>query len=237
MAAKTVIGVIPLYDDEKESIWMLPGYMDGISEAGGIPVILPLKMNEEDFEKIDSFCDGYLFTGGHDIHPRIYGEENRGKCGVFNGERDKIEGMIFKRAYEQDKPVLGICRGLQMINALMGGTLYQDIPEELSTSTKHHMKPPYDREAHKAKVVKNSSLYSLSGNETISVNSYHHQAIKKLADGLEVMAVSEDGIIEAFEDKSRKFLWAFQWHPEFLYKTDECSRKIFKTFIEACKRK
>ncbi len=154
MAAKTVIGVIPLYDDEKESIWMLPGYMDGISEAGGIPVILPLKMNEEDFEKIDSFCDGYLFTGGHDIHPGIYGEENRGKCGVFNGERDKIEGMIFKRAYEQDKPVLGICRGLQMINALMGGTLYQDIPEELSTSTEHHMKPPYDREAHKAKVVK-----------------------------------------------------------------------------------
>ncbi len=234
MGSKTIIGVIPLYDDEKESIWMLPGYMNGISEAGGVPIILPLNMSEEDFQNIDAFCDGYLFTGGHDIDPCIYGEKNNGKCGVINTERDHIESMIFKKAYEQDKPMLGICRGMQMINALMGGTLYQDIPEEVNTSIEHHMSPPYDREAHKAKVFKDSSLYKLTNSEFISVNSYHHQAVKKLADKLDVMAVSEDGIIEAAEDKSRRFLWAFQWHPEFLYKTDKCSKKIFQTFVQAC---
>ncbi len=237
MADKTIIGVMPLYDDEKESIWMLPGYMDGITEAGGIPVMLPLHMSGEDFDKLDKFCDGYLFTGGHDIDPALYGEENHGKCGLINKDRDNIERMVFKKAYEEDKPILGICRGIQMINALMGGTLYQDIPEEIKTDTEHHMEPPYDREAHKVRITEGSSLYKLLGKEILSVNSYHHQAVKRLADGLSVMAVSEDGIIEAVEDKSRKFLWAVQWHPEFLYKNDECSRKIFRTFTEACMKK
>lgn len=237
MAYKAVIGVIPLYDDEKESIWMLPGYMDAITEAGGIPVILPLKFDEKDAGILDSLCDGYLFTGGHDVDPAVYGESNRGKCGVFNNDRDNLEKIIFEMARAEDKPILGICRGIQMINALMGGTLYQDIPTELSTPTEHHMEPPYDREAHKVKVLENTMLYDIVGKGMLSVNSYHHQAIDRLADGLDTAAFSEDGIIEAVEDRSRKFLLAIQWHPEFLYKKDECSKKIFKTFVEACMKK
>ncbi len=236
MAEKTVIGVIPLYDEKLNSIWMLPGYLDGIYEAGAVPVILPMRLTEDEVLKIDSFCDGYLFTGGHDVNPELYWENNRGKCGYVYNKRDSLEKTIFGVAYEKDKPILGICRGIQIINVLAGGTLYQDIPTERPSEISHSMEPPYDREAHKVEIVTSSSLYTLLKEKIISVNSYHHQAIRELAPSLSVMAKAEDGIIEAVEDKSKHFLWAVQWHPEFLYKNDANSIKIFKEFVNACKR-
>ncbi len=228
-----VIGVMPLYDDEKESIWMLPGYMDAVTEAGGIPIMLPLRFGGGDAAKLDELCDGYVFTGGHDIDPGIYGEEKLLECGMTNSDRDKMEKLFFEMARKEDKPVLGICRGLQMINALMGGSLYQDLPSERPSMTEHHMKPPYDRKAHGVRVIKSSSLYGICGREELPVNSYHHQAIKDLAPGLSAMAVSDDGLIEAAEDRSRRFLMAVQWHPEFLYERDECSIKLFRAFVDA----
>ncbi|MCD8035924.1 MAG: gamma-glutamyl-gamma-aminobutyrate hydrolase family protein [Clostridiales bacterium] len=234
MASKPMIGVMPLYDETKESIWMLPGYMDGIYEAGGIPVILPFGINAEDLAKIDETIDGYLFTGGHDINPKLYSEENR-SCGVTLENRDSLEKLVFEKAYAEDKPILGICRGLQIINVFLGGTLYQDLPTERPTNIHHVMTKPYDGTAHYVDIVKGSKLHDLLGRDTLGVNSLHHQAVKELAPKLAVMAASEDELIEAFEEPAKRYLWAVQWHPEFSYKTDESSRKIFKSFVEACK--
>ena len=232
MAEKPVIGVMPLYDEKMDSIWMLPGYLNGIYDAGAIPIILPMNLKKDEVNKIDSFCDGYLFTGGQDIDPMLYGEKNKGNCGFICNERDSMEKLIFDTAYKNDKPILGICRGLQIINAFLGGTLYQDLPSERPTDICHSMKPPYDREAHSVEIDINSSLYKLLGKNNIPVNSYHHQAVKNPAPSLSVMALAADGTIEAVEDKSKKFLWAVQWHPEFLYKSDDNSFKILKKFID-----
>ena len=235
MERKPVIGVIPLYDDEKKSMWMLPGYFDGISAAGAIPVMLPLNADRDELIQLDKFIDGYLFTGGHDINPDMYNEKKSDKCGIPCDARDRLEKLVFDIAEQNDKPILGICRGIQIINAIMGGTLYQDLPTEHKSDTEHHMAPPYDRTQHYDNILKGTPLFELTGKEKIGVNSYHHQAVKKLAEGLEPMAVSEDGLIEAVYSSNRKFLWAVQWHPEFSYKTDDISLKIFKAFIAACK--
>ncbi len=237
---KPVIGVIPLFDEEKDSIWMLPGYMDGISEAEGIPFILPLKGSQDDFYQLDERIDGYLFTGGHDVSPSLYGEAKKKVCGTACKDREVIERIIYERALQEDKAVLGICRGIQIINVLEGGTLYQDLPTEYMQNgfngkpIEHHMTPPYDRTVHQVILEKESPLFSLFEKEKqVAVNSYHHQAIKDLGKKLKAMAVSEDGLIEAIYRPDKKFIWAVQWHPEFIYKKEENARKIFKKFVEA----
>lgn len=234
---KAVIGVMPLYDDEKDSIWMLQGYFDALKAAGAIPVMLPLHLDDDELAQINGYFDGWLFTGGHDVNPNIYGENASEKCGIPNDDRDKLESAVFKTAIAEDKPILGICRGIQIINAFMGGTLYQDLDSERSSDIEHHMLPPYDRKQHSVSIMPDTPLYKVLGKSEIAVNSYHHQAIKKLGDGLEVMAVSEDGLVEAVYSAGKKFLWAVQWHPEFSYKSDDNSMKILNTFVKACKNR
>ncbi len=232
--SKKIIAVVPLWDDEKESIWMLPGYMNGIKEAGAIPVILPLSSSAEDVLKVFEMCDGLLMTGGQDVSPSLYKEQSRMNCGAPCAERDLLESALYAKALEQDKPVLGICRGIQLINVLQGGTLYQDLPSEYESSIEHHMEPPYTRVAHNVSIKKQTPLFELLLTETLGVNSYHHQAVKNLGADLEVMAVSEDGLVEAVRHAGRRFVWAFQWHPELDFHVNPNSRKIFDAFINAC---
>lgn len=230
---KPLVGVMPLWDDEKESIWMLPGYLDGIEEAGATPVIFPMTVDPEEIDRLVDLCDGILMTGGHDVTPSIYGEAALdGKVSCCS-QRDKMEKLVLVKAVNEDKPILGICRGIQFINAAMGGSLYQDLPSQRPSSVEHHQTPPYDVPVHNVTVIKDTPLYDRLGSETLSVNSYHHQAVKELAPGLEVMAESEDGLIEAVYRPGSKFIWAVQWHPEFSHKTDEYSKKIFRAFVEA----
>ena len=127
---KPLIGLIPLVDDALESLWMLPGYMDGIAQAGGIPIMLPLTEDPADLEQLCESCDGFLLTGGHDVSPSVYGEDRLPVCGVSCEARDRMERLVLDYALRNDKPVLGICRGLQLLNALLGGTLYQDLPTQ-----------------------------------------------------------------------------------------------------------
>ncbi len=206
---KKIIAVVPLWDDEKSSIWMLPGYMDGIKAAGGIPIILPLDSGEDDILEIFEKCDGLLMTGGHDVSPSLYREQAKEACGISCAQRDFMEGVLYKKALECGKPVLGICRGIQLINVLQGGTLYQDLPTEFTSSVEHHMQPPYTDTAHYVSINKQSELFDLLRVERLGVNSYHHQAIKELGKGLEVMATSEDGLVEAVRYTGAKFVWAF----------------------------
>ena len=118
---KPIIGVTPLWDEEKNSYWMLPGYLEGVKEAGAIPVILPLTTNGADIAQLVDLCDGFLFTGGQDVDPQLYGEAMEPFCGELCPARDALEQELLRQALERDKPILGICRGIQFLNAALGG--------------------------------------------------------------------------------------------------------------------
>lgn len=230
---KPIAGIIPLWDDEKDSLWMLPGYMEGLRAAGVLPVMLPLTADDEEISQLVSMCDGFLFTGGHDVAPEIYGETPLENLVCTCPMRDAMEIKLLKLALEQDKPILGICRGIQLINAALGGTLYQDLPLQHPSKTEHHQTPPYDVPIHEIDIIENTPLYANLHKDKLSVNSYHHQAVKDLTPVLSPMAVSEDGLIEAVYKPDARFVWAVQWHPEFSYKVDGDSRAIFEAFAGA----
>lgn len=231
---KPLIGVLPLYDEERESLWMLPGYFDGIRAAGGIPVMLPLEAEKEAIRQLVGLCGGLLFTGGHDVDPALYGAERQTVCGPSCPARDRLEREAFSLAWEQDLPVLGICRGIQLINVLLGGTLYQDLPAEHPGGVEHHMAPPYDRACHSVELSAGGPLAALLGRERLEVNSYHHQAVRDLAPALRPMAKAPDDLVEAVWAPEKRFVWAVQWHPEFSFRTDAASLRLFEAFVEHC---
>lgn len=231
---KPLIGLMPLVDEERESYWMLPGYMKGIEQAGAIPLMLPLTEDAHIIRQLVEQMDGFLFTGGHDVSPQLYQQERKKECGKSCDMRDAMEIALYHRAYEQDKSILGICRGIQIINVAMGGSLYQDLETEYHTQTEHHQSPPYDKPVHTVTLVADSPLHRLLKKDQLAVNSYHHQALHRLAEGLSPMAVSEDGLTEAVYVPEKTFIWAFQWHPEFSYQVNEDSKAIFKAFVESC---
>lgn len=233
---KPIIGVIPLWDEKKNSVWMLPGYLDGINEAGGLPIIFPLSTSEEELGQLVALCDGLLFTGGHDVSPDLYNEEALEGLVSCCRMRDEMENIVLEKALETDKPVLGICRGIQFINVSLGGTLYQDLPLQHPSAVEHHQKAPYDIPIHEVSVVADSPLHRCLAVEKLSVNSLHHQAVKELSPRLKAMAFSPDGLVEAAYMPEKQFLWAVQWHPEFSFRTDPQSRKIFKSFVEAARK-
>ena len=228
---RSIIGVVPLWDEKKDSIWMLPGYMNGIEDAGAVPVILPLTVSETVLKKAADCFDGFLFTGGHDVDPKLYGEAKTDHCGAVCETRDQMETYLFREAVlNQNKPALGICRGIQLFNALLGGSLYQDLPAELPNSVGHAKGPPYDVPAHTVRLLPESPFCKLAGKDRLEVNSYHHQGINRIAEGLEIMAMADDGLVEAVYLPDRSYVWAVQWHPEFS-PNDESSKKLFASFV------
>lgn len=232
---RKVIGIIPLWDDEKESYWMLPGYMKMLEAEDAIPLMLPLTAKPQELDYFLEICGGFLLTGGHDVSPSVYHAIKESWCGTCCELRDEMEQYILKNAVEQDKSVLGICRGAQFLNACYGGTLYQDLATEHPSPIEHHMNPPYNRVAHQVSVKKDTPLHEILGADEIGVNSYHHQAIKEVSPEFETMAISEDGLVESIFMPTRNFVVGVQWHPEFSYETDENSRKIVKAFTASVK--
>ena len=234
MKKDSIIGVVPLIDYSKSCFWMLPGYMNGLKQAGAMPIMLPVIDNYTDAEMLADMCDGFLFTGGQDVDPAVYGTQKLELCGECSPERDTMEKCLLDVAMKRDMPVLGICRGIQFINAALGGTLWQDIPMQFSDKLTHCQKPPYDKPVHDVIIERDSPLYELLKTDCIAVNSYHHQGVQKLSPKLKMMASAPDGLVEALYAPDYKFLWAVQWHPEFSHETDENSRRIFKEFVEQC---
>ena len=169
------------------------------------------------------------------MSPSLYGENALEGLTVSCEKRDCMEITVLKLAMSKDMPVLGICRGIQFINAALGGTLYQDIPSQYPSKTDHHQSPPYDKPVHEVNIIRETPLYELIGKDRIAVNSYHHQAVKAVADDLEIMAESTDGLVEAVFKRDQKFIWGLQWHPEFSFRTDPNSRKIWTAFVEECR--
>ncbi|MBQ1435024.1 MAG: gamma-glutamyl-gamma-aminobutyrate hydrolase family protein [Clostridia bacterium] len=230
---KPLIGLVPLFDSEKNSLWMIPGYMDGVHGAGGIPVMLPLTADADDIRTLVKQMDGFILTGGQDVDPALYGEAASDRCGEISKARDAMEYALLREALGRGKPVLGICRGIQLMNAYFGGTLYQDIPTQCPSGVTHQMEPPYDRGVHEVYINKGSLLHAVTGEETLSVNSYHHQGIKTLGRGLTASAKAADGIIEAAEKTDARFVLAVQWHPELDFHKSEASRRIFGALVGA----
>lgn len=227
---KPIIGVLPLYDIERESYWMLPAYFRGLEAAGALPIMLPLN-GAEDLEQLLSLCDGLLLPGGQDVEPVLYGEEPIGECGVSVPKLDELGRRAFALALRLDLPVLGICRGLQLMNVCLGGSLWQDLPSQRPDGINHRMARPYDRAEHS--VALSGPLEALYGSKTLGVNSCHHQGIKVLAADLRPMAVAEDGLIEAVYHPDHRFVWAVQWHPEFFDPNTGPGAAIFRAFAEA----
>ena len=232
---KPLIGVTPLWDEEKDSLWMLPGYLDGLRQAGATPIVFPLTAEAEEISRLVGLCDGVLMTGGQDVSPRLYGEtplDGVDCCAL----RDNMDAAVLQAALTQGMPILGICRGLQFVNVFFGGTLWQNLPTQHPSEVSHRQKPPYHQPAHTVSIVSDSPLAACLRLDELPVNSCHHQAIRELATKLKPAATAPDGLIEAICLPDYPFLWAVQWHPEFCWQTDKNSRKIFKAFVDAAAR-
>ncbi len=233
---KPIIGLTPQYDYEKNRVWIGPNYLDAIRAAGGVPILLPLQVEKEELAAAANVCDGYLYTGGPDISPFRFGEETIRQCGAVVPERDKMEEDLFHIAMESDKPILGICRGIQVLNVFLGGTLYQDIqaqfPSDLSLS--HSQQSGNSVLTHSITVKEGTLLHKILSKEYLQVNSFHHQAIRDLAPSLKTAGTAMDSLIEAVYLPARNFFLGVQWHPEHLFRTNAEALNIFKAFVNAC---
>ena len=231
---RPVIGIMPQWDDAGPIIRLIPGYHDSVLAAGGLPMILPFVRDEDQFGQLADMCDGFLFTGGPDIDPSYYGEEIRSETVYLCKKRDVLETGILKHIIEKDKPVFAICRGIQIINVALGGTLYQDLPEFRPSGTDHWQKEAAHVPTHTVNIVPGSPLADCLGKDSVRVNTFHHQGVKAVAPGLEVMARAEDGLVESFRRPQSRFFWAVQWHPEMMFEHDDDSLRLFRAFVDAC---
>ncbi len=208
-------------------------YCGAVARAGGLPILLPHE--PEQAQAYLDRIDGLIVTGGaFDVDPAVFGAYTRHPTVTTKDRRTGFELAIARLAAAQDKPLLGICGGEQLMNVALGGTLIQHIPDEVPGALPHEQKNPRDQAGHTVRVAEGTLLRRIAGTDEVPVNSAHHQAVKAPAPGLVVDAVAPDGIVEGIEDPRRRFCIGVQWHPEFLI--SEADRRLFAAFIEAARR-
>ena len=235
LANKPVIGISAPLHPESRGYRISHCYADAVTEAGGIALLLPAVTAPEDVELLLQNLDGVLIPGGPDVDPLFYGEEPRQGLGLVIRSNDVFEMHLLKAARAAHKPILCVCRGVQVLNVTFGGTLIQDIPSQLPEALRH-MQIPVDRvdPTHSVDIVKNSYLYEAFGTETVLTNSFHHQCINKVAPGFSVSAKARDGVIEAIEVKEERIL-GVQWHPEEMVHAHPEHLGLFKQLVDAAK--
>lgn len=234
---KPIIGITSFFEKENggKSSTVSYDYVKAIKAAGGIPLILPIIKEEELLDDYIHIIDGLLLSGGEDLLPLLYDENPIYKVNYICCDRDECEMALFEKAYEKRIPILGICRGMQLINVALGGTLYQDINKQVENSLGHCPHESIaDQPYHRVKIDEGSKLYNIFGKKDIEVNSFHHQSIKAIGKGLKATAYSHDGIVEGVESLERDFLIGVQWHPEKLAEKYPIFQNIFRTFIKTC---
>jgi putative glutamine amidotransferase len=246
MQSRPVIGIVtetiePASEQAAPAWIMEHRYIQGLTALGAVPWLIPLLQGDgETLESIYVHLDGVFLAGGVDVDPQCYREKRLPQCGRTDPPRDWTEMRLIRWALRDHKPLLGICRGIQMINVAAGGTLYQDVPTQLPTAIPHDCddaKKIHGAAAlfHEVQVQSGSQLHELFGAEAVEVNSMHHQAIRDLAPDLAPTAFSPDGLIEGIEgmDRNRHYLVAVQWHPEEMLEKSSPMRQLFQSFLDA----
>lgn len=236
---RPVIAVVPTLLVEEERQYVNYHYLQAIEAAGGAPLILPLSENQDVYDSLFPFVDGFILTGGNDIDPECYGGDNTSdKLSEITPLRDAVEYLILSYAYSFDIPTLGICRGMQMMNVFFGGTLYEDLSEQFdgprgitSDMLQHQQKGDYEKPSHFVDIVRDTKLGRILQTDRIAANSMHHQGVQKLASRLEAVAYGPDGLVEAVEVKDRTFIMGVQWHPEYFAGTKNMGC-IFATLVD-----
>jgi putative glutamine amidotransferase len=211
-------------------------YVWAIEQAGGVPLILPATTDLEAAARYLSVLDGLMLSGGVDVAPARYGQEPHPQLGEVDLDRDATELTLIPAAVAQDMPIFGICRGIQVLNVALGGTLYQDLPSERPGPIQHQQSKaqiPRNQASHSIRVEGDTRLASLVGEGEVRMNSFHHQALKDVAAPLIVTALAPDGVIEGVESPTHRYLVAVQFHPEETAPNDEKSRKLFEGFVAA----
>lgn len=229
---KAIIGITPGHDKEYKEYHINKCYTEAILSAGGLPVILSVTIDKGIIKEYIEQIDGLLLTGGADVDPLIYGENPLPATGEIDPERDIFELELVKHAYQEKLAILGICKGCQIINIAMGGTLYQDLFNQRKGILKHNQEAPRWYPTHRVNIKKDSYLYKIINQETIKVNSIHHQSIKDVSPNFNISAVAEDGVIEAIEIRAQRFILGVQWHPETMWKNSRENFYIFREFVK-----
>ncbi|MDO4267785.1 MAG: gamma-glutamyl-gamma-aminobutyrate hydrolase family protein [Eubacteriales bacterium] len=237
MNQKPIIALTPYFNTERDEPYMRPAFLKAVRHAGGIPVILPLDLTGEELEQLLEGCHGVLFTGGPDVHPFFFGEETQAHCGNVCLRRDEMEFALLKLAMAAKKPVLGVCRGVQVLNIGLGGDIYQDIPSQFKEDFPiAHTQPfGYDIPSHTVKVRPDTLLARIARCEVLKVNSMHHQAVRKTAPGLTASGHAPGGLVEAVEMPDYPFFLGVQWHPEYLWEKDPAASRLFEAFVDAAR--
>lgn len=213
-------------------------YIRAIHRVGGTPVVIPPVMLGEDWDILSMRLDGLLLSGGGDIDPSYYGEESEPWMGHVDAERDISELGLIRKWLASRRPLLAICRGHQVLNVALGGTLYQDIAAHIPNALDHAYVSarPMERPVHPVELDPGSALARILGGTSFEVNSAHHQAVKAPAGEIKVTGYAPDGIVEAFELPELPFGISVQWHPEAMVKTSDTMWPLFEAFVEAARR-
>lgn len=217
-----------------ERINLTNAYINAIEKAGGVPIVIPANTNKENIKAQVSAMDGIIISGGDDVNTNIYKEEPFKELGYINPILDEFDIEVTKIALELDKPILGICRGLQVLNVALGGSLYQDLKYIKGCHIKHNQETKPYLGTHYIDIKENSILKDIIKDKVL-VNSYHHQSIKTLGSNLKVIAYSNDGVIEAVQKENEKFVLGVQWHPELMVDYSSHMLNLFKRFIDECR--
>ena len=225
-----VVIAMPRMSTDPEPTVAQSKYIESLARAGAGMRWVELSDPEQAVQDALT-CDGLLLPGGGDMDPKFYGQARIPACGEPNLLRDAAEPLLLRAFLAADKPVLGICRGIQVMNAVLGGDLYQDIkPFEHLPHNGHWAK------VHTVTVRRGTLLYRILGQDTVLVNSQHHQAVDRVAPGFTLAALSEDGIVEAIEKPDARFCLGIQWHPEWLSDADPAMQGLFDAFVNACSK-
>ncbi len=222
---------------QPERAYVNSAYLHAIQQAGGVPVPLPPQLSAAALERLAGELSGLLLTGGGDVDPARYGEAPHSTLYEVAPARDMLETSAIHIALEQRLPVLAVCRGIQVLNVALGGTLFQDVGTEPGTQLQHSQTEPRDQPTHKVKIEPRSRLAQIMGTDEIEVNSMHHQAVKALGRNLTAVAWAPDQIIEGVEDADpSRFVLGVEWHPEELVGHSEPARRLFAALVNAARR-
>jgi putative glutamine amidotransferase len=230
---KIWIGIPTRYHPKSEYVGQIRHYLDAILWAGGLPLLIPLTDDAAIIRAYAERTDGILLPGSPtDIDPRLYGAAAHGKLGKLYPERDSTDFALLDYSETHNKPLLGICFGVQSLNVYRGGSLVQDIPSIITGAVAHDNDDAAEPARHLVKVMEDSRIAQLAGKTQVDVNSYHHQAVQTCGRNLRPVAYAPDGVVEAVEDTRGRFILGVQWHPERGFHNDPVSQALFKSFIQ-----